>query len=515
MENKIMTQDIILFEHPRIASPEHYNDVANAPLSACMMSGYCAALLREHGLSVHVHEAYLTGHDFDACLDDLSARPCRLLGVHAVYFWEHTHRLFAFLNRFKILRPDVPVVLYGFFPTFSGNEILEEYACVDAVIVGEPELTLLQLGESLRGNGRTRFEGSAGVVFRDGDRTVANKKRDAIRDLDSLPFPERSDTFMRHVGATVLGSRGCYGCCSFCCINPFYGMRSGWRGRSPEAVVREVAGLVPRLQRNYIYFLDANFFATGRAGLQRAVDIADRLRDFKLTFGIECRCNDVENTTFGTLAAAGLRDVFLGIESGSAAALGRMNKGVRRCAAGEALAVLRDKGIEPSLGFIMFDADSTLQDVRDNYDFLCEHHLLDRLANAADVLYHREIVLRGMPRYDELNSRGRLMFHDATGHEGCYRFPDPGVAMLASLMSTVCRRVLRAMENPGSQLNWRNGDTPLSQRMSEYLAGLFGSVLERLERNDIRSDSDTLSRLEAEAVQGVEGMIVEERVCQP
>ena len=41
---------IILLEHPREPSPAHYNDIANTPLWACLMTGYAGASLVQAGL---------------------------------------------------------------------------------------------------------------------------------------------------------------------------------------------------------------------------------------------------------------------------------------------------------------------------------------------------------------------------------------------------------------------------------------------------------------------------------
>ena len=77
------------------------------------------------------------------------------------------------------------------------------------------------------------------------------------------------------------------------------------------------------------------------------------------------------------MAQAGLRQVFLGIESASKASLARMKKGVRLDAQAEAVRMLQARGVEINLGFIMFEPDAALADVRANFDFLKANGLLD------------------------------------------------------------------------------------------------------------------------------------------
>ncbi len=509
-----MNPSVLLFEHPRIPSESHYNDVANAPLSACLMSGYIAAALRQHDVPADIYEAYLADKTCETCFAELTRMDFDFLGVHAVYFWEHTPELFRLLKRVKESKPEVPVVLYGFFPTFAWRQILETYDCVDAVVVGEPEETFVDLLDAYARRGSGCFATVAGIARRAGDDIVLNPPRPLIERLDDVPMPCRSDLFTQSLGGVVLGSRGCYNACTFCCIPPFYGDHTCRRGRSPENIVTEIEALLPRLSRKYIYFLDANFFGKGDAGQKRALDIANRLRVLNIEFGLECRCNDVTEETFGLLAEAGLRDVFLGIENVVPSVLKRMKKGAGETVTARALGILRKNGIEPNAGFIMFEPDSDLADVRRNYAFLSAHNLLNQLETTANVLYHREIVLRGMQHFDELEGRGRFVSKDSLHYEGCYRFVDPSVQFLADLMSVVCRRVLRAMEHHRSPICWRNTTSSVSQRVNEYVRGFFDTVLQRLEKNDISCTDDALQRLENEALDFIEGLIVEERVCQ-
>ena len=73
-----------------------------------------------------------------------------------------------------------------------------------------------------------------------------------------------------------------------------------------------------------------------------------------------------------------------------------------------ALEILRMHGIEPNVGFIMFEPDSNLEDIRTNFEFLKRNHLLENLAITANVLYHHQIILMGTTAFQQLKSEGRL-----------------------------------------------------------------------------------------------------------
>ncbi|MEW6275973.1 MAG: hypothetical protein AB1556_12805 [Bacillota bacterium] len=57
---------ILLLEHPREIYPERCNDVANTPLSSCLLTGYTAAVLRRQGYAAEIVEGYLDGLSYEA-----------------------------------------------------------------------------------------------------------------------------------------------------------------------------------------------------------------------------------------------------------------------------------------------------------------------------------------------------------------------------------------------------------------------------------------------------------------
>jgi len=505
---------ILLLEHPRITSDEHYNDVANAPLSACLTVGYAAALLMQCGHDVDIYDAYDMDDGFKACLEALLQRDFDLLGVHAVYFWEDTPQLFSMLEKFSLLRPQVKIVLFGIFPTFACNRILAKYPCIHAVIIGEPEITFTELAAEYEKQ-QTLLNATAGIAFRDTSQIRITAPRHPAEKLDGLPFPVRYKDSHSRIGGSILGSRGCHGNCTFCCINSFYGAGPGRRCRSAANICREIEGLVPGLDSKYLYFLDADFFGPGSpVDRARVMDILDCLQHTDVGFGFECRSGSFDEKLLAAMVKAGLKDIFLGIESASAASLKRMRKGVSPSVTAASVKMLQSYGIEPNLGFIMFEPDGGLADVSRNFDFLMDNNLLQKLDVTANVLYHREIALKGMQNFASLAAAGRLSGTDAFVYEGQYHFTDASVQFLGDLMSYICRRVLRATDNARSPICWRRGASSASQRVNDYIVNLFADTLQRLELRDIALDLDGLLRIEDEALCAIEGLIVEERVCQ-
>ncbi|OAT80739.1 B12-binding domain-containing radical SAM protein [Desulfotomaculum copahuensis] len=438
---------ILLLNPPLLTTPHTTDLVVNAPLSACLVTGYAGACLQQAGFEVQVADADVAGWTMAETAAFLSGAAYDLLGVHLKFLWERTPEILDLLAAVKRQKPAVHLNLYGHYPTFAWETLLREYPFIDSIARGEPEFILVELARQLAGPDRTAWRRIEGLARREGDKAVGNPLRPAIVDLDALPFPLRPPADLiarRQMHHYILGSRGCFGRCTFCYLNPFYGPEAPWRGRSPENIIKEINAVHRQTGSTSFYFADANFFGPGEKGRRRILELAALLKelDFPIVFGLECRSSDVEEEVFARLVEAGLRDVFLGVESGARSALDRFRKGTTVAQNERALKILRNLGIHISLGFINFDPGATLEEIKENLYFLQRMDLLDCPTTTAHLFFHRLVVLRGMPAYGQLLEQGRLHPAGFTGHEGEYQIADPRVEALARVMGAVARRTL-------------------------------------------------------------------------
>jgi anaerobic magnesium-protoporphyrin IX monomethyl ester cyclase len=493
---------ILLLEHPRSVAPERCNDIANTPLSSCLLSGYAAAMLKEKGHEVEIVEGYLDGLSYGVIADIVSAIRPDILGVHLVYHWQNDHALFDFLDMVKQKGHVSSVTAYGFYATISCNNILKNRQAVDSVIVGEPERPIADLAEAA--SLKNYIPCIPGLAIRDGFGGIRLQAPEPIADLDKLPFPVRTGALNRLPEVNLLGSRGCYGKCTFCSINSFYGTGNPWRGRSPENIAREIDEIIAERGSRDFYFTDPNFFGPGRMGQDRALRIAAFLKSRNIRFGIEGRVNDIHDETIAALADAGLHQILIGLESGRDESLKRMNKMTTVAQNENALSILRKQGIEPNVGFIMFEPDSSLADVRVNLEFLKRNDLLKRLSVTANVLYHHQIVLEGTQAYHDLRRDNRLVLSRSSAYEGTASFKDPHVAGLADIMRQTTNILFsrmdgiwsgRIMEPPDMQERYA--------RANRMLVKIFEDSLESLEKGE-RLEKDQIAQLVREAEKEME-----------
>jgi hypothetical protein len=132
----------------------------------------------------------------------------------------------------------------------------------------------------------------------------------------------------------------------------------------------------------------------------------------------------------------------MGIESGSQRSLNRFKKGVSVEVNKRAIHTVRQFGIEPSLGFIMFEPYSTIADVRANLDFLKEMNLLTTPSVTAHLLYHKETLFQGTHDYATVFNDNHVQCKSFTGYEGTYAFKDERVVELSNLTARICQEAL-------------------------------------------------------------------------
>lgn len=485
---------VVVFEHPRIASQERFNDIANTPLWSCLMGGYVAANLQTKGADVTYLDHAQPGCRFADSLSRLLALSPDLLAINGVYFWEHTEALFKF---FGSLREDGftgHLNLFGFFPSLVYEEILRATLAVDSIAVGECEHTITALWHALE-NGEG-LNDVAGLASRSGDGVIRYKERPVENNPDLFPFPLRPDT--PDPTRTILASRGCYNRCSFCLIPPFDGQRSGWRGRSPENIMEEIREARERGYTKF-YFSDPNFIGPGKNGRARTRRLLEMLKGLKITYGMETRPNDLDDEIMRNLVESGLTSLLMGVESGSAGQLRRINKHSSAETASSAISLCRKYGIDPEIGFLMFLPDASLDDLKVNFSFLQENELLTRLDRTANLLCHRQIVLRGTAGYENYRQSGRLTTTGVFGFEGIIEFQDPKVTPICEVVLFACHTVLHEMMRETSPVYWQNPNGDCSSSLNSYITSVFARTIEVQGEIDVGREKE-LIRSEISAI---------------
>lgn len=331
---------------------------------------------------------------------------------------------------------DAHLTMGGHYASFDPEEVLRRIPGLDSVVRYEGEQTLIDLVGRLEAG--EPWRGIPGIAHRDGEALEVNPLRPPVKDLDTLPRPDRASYPYESEAlptAAILGSRGCPWDCTFCSIRPFYEAQGGSlrRFRKPAEVVSEMLDLYH--QRGvYLYlFQDDDFLAGARFAQRWACEIADGLIEAgvagKLAFKISCRSDEVDRDCLEHLQRGGLTHVYMGVEAGDPDDLAAMNKRLSPEVHLRAGQILRSLDMSFDFGFMLLQPYSTFGTVRNNLRFL-EEFVGDGWAVAS---FCRMLPYAGTPIKARLEEEGRML---GTPFEPDYNFLDPKLDLFYDWMLT-------------------------------------------------------------------------------
>ena len=212
------------------------------------------------------------------------------------------------------------------------------------------------------------FDGrvSGGVVVGEGERpwrdillSGGNEKgiifRPAIPNLDSIPFPDRDFIKMERCAAiakreegrkvtSILGNRGCLRRCKFCADGSpktIYGVPL--RERSPMDILAEMRLVHRRYAIEFFKFADPE--VNTRPGRVRELCETLIKYDWDVPWGGNMLANPFDDVDAKMLYEAGCREVWIGLESGSAEIHKHIGKGVTPGLIRKAFKAAKDAGL--------------------------------------------------------------------------------------------------------------------------------------------------------------------------
>jgi radical SAM superfamily enzyme YgiQ (UPF0313 family) len=216
----------------------------------------------------------------------------------------------------KSAAADVSIAVFGSIVGHVLHRIYKE-ACVDYVLRGEPDDTVLEL---VNGSPEQQIQG---LNYRRNGSWLETPPRPFLRELDKLPFPKwerlpyerytlpKSSATKGLSFLPMLTSRGCPFGCHYC---PYpVGQGLAWRYRTAGNVVDEIEHLVKNLGIEYILFRDPMFSMRQ----DRVVEICKEIqrRGLVIKWKCETRPDCLTEETIAAMAAAGCDGINFGVES--------------------------------------------------------------------------------------------------------------------------------------------------------------------------------------------------------
>jgi radical SAM superfamily enzyme YgiQ (UPF0313 family) len=368
-----------------------------------------AAYLKREGHDVRVLDGAFRTHE--QILEEIRKFAADYVGIHSnTPLWNKAKRTAIDIKK---VDPNIFVQVGGPFPIAHREKCLEECEAIDAVDIGEGELTAAELMQRLEK--KEELDGMPGIVFRrrGNGEIVTNPPRPLIQDMDVLPFPaielleykekyvSPPGTYRRKPIINVHSSRGCVNDCIFCFqisanVEPKFSRKI--RFRSPGHVVDEIEQRVNEFGYREVRFLDDNFIAD----FDRISAICDEIhrRKIDITWYCSSRVDIVSKEILKEMRRAGCWAILYGVETGVQKNLDTLRKRTTLDQIRQAVAWAKEAGIKVYTPFIFGIPGETYEEGLQSIDFAIE--LDPYIAN-----FNTMTPLPGTDLYNNIEKYGR------------------------------------------------------------------------------------------------------------
>jgi len=334
---------------------------------------YIATYLRENGVDISIIDEAAQGYSLKGTVDWVKKEDPDILGFSTCSSSGRKAVLIA--ERVKQENPDIVTVFGNFYATFNAERILKKYPFVDMIIRGEGEHTSLELAKCLEKNGDLKKV--LGINFRNNGQIISTPDRPLIKDVDSLPFPDREllDVEYHNITAGIVvapkkfssfvSSRGCVFKCRFCGCRRL--ARNLWRSRSVENILEELHLLFSQGYKQFL-FVDDNFTLNPK----RVIKLCRRLKKEKvdIEFFAEGRVDQCPQNMLREMSRANCEMMYFGIENGTQKVLDYYDKQTTPQQALDAVKKARKAGIDVIVSsFILGAPHETKQEIWNTLKF--------------------------------------------------------------------------------------------------------------------------------------------------
>ena len=268
----------------------------------------------------------------------------------------------------------IPVLIGGTHISMAPKTLTKD---MDVGIIGEGEKTIVDIFKVFIKTGKLEakeLKKIKGIIFWDKGKIIQTPKRELIKDLDEILFPDR-DILEIKKDASIFTSRGCPYKCAFCSSSRFW---PGTRFFSAEYVAREIKMIYSKYKIKRIFIFD-DLFVVDRERIKKLITLLEKENILKkIYFTCQIRANLVDDELVKLIKKLGVRSIWMGLESG--------NERILKFLKGEnakikdnyrAVRLLKKAGIETCASFIIGSPDEKREEILDTLKFIRESQLDD------------------------------------------------------------------------------------------------------------------------------------------
>lgn len=327
--------------------------------------------LRKDGFSVDI-KYYHKKENYEQIINDLD------LDYDVIAFSVHSanYKKCCDISLYiKETKSNVKIVWGGYFVTMHYMEMINERRCADYFVLGDGEIPLSHLLNSLVNN-ENNFSHHSIATYSDRE----NKYPYQNKLINTIPAFDYyiNDTLkrnMRKVYCLQTKNNVCTGKCSFCTER-----KGKVVHKDISLIVDEIKYVVENFGIRQIFFTDDNIMDPNNDVTKEYVrKLCLEIKKLNLNISIECYIkaisfndNEADNNLLKLMSEVGFATMFVGIESGNQYDLKIYNKFTTVNDNKNIVRLLRKHKIEPIIGFINFNPFSTIDSLRENYKFLID-----------------------------------------------------------------------------------------------------------------------------------------------
>lgn len=312
-------------------------------------------------------------------------------------------------------------IMGGYHPTLAPDYVIGNEQ-VDYIIRGEGEHTFKEIVDYIDGNTKNvALKDIDGLSYRDSNNKIHhNRERRIEPNLDNFPLPRRDlldDKKYIYLGARVTpleSSRGCPHQCKFCCITKMWRnpeQHITYRSKSVKRIMQELYDL--NWNNDFVFFCEDNFTIQ----VKRTKKILDAVIKSGVMNEIYLSCQSRIDTLYRNpwlvdlMNEAGMKQVFLGIETVHQQSLDAMNKGnTTPQMTRKVVNMLHDRGISIFGGIIIGYPGETKTMVRQTIQFA-------RSLDLTCMQFTPITAFPGTEFYDEMKEKNMITSHNYRNYD--------------------------------------------------------------------------------------------------
>ncbi|MBI5871538.1 cobalamin B12-binding domain-containing protein [archaeon] len=328
---------------------------------------YIASVLKREGMRVAILDPLPSNEHrtLKKLLDIIRTITPRIVGFTATT--AQIPLVYEFARCIKENYPEISLVVGGPHASALPEEAISMQG-IDAVVIGEGEYTALELFQAILNN--KSIETIKGICFKKENRIIKTEPRHLISSLDEIPYPARElldqDWYSKRGSlirglwlrtATIIGTRGCPGQCTYCSSNLTFGRKI--RRRSVQNVIGEIKELVKKYNIKGLFFCDDTLTTDKRWMSEFCSEIAK----LKLIWACQSRVSTVNEKMLKEMKDAGCVQIEYGCESGSQKVLNALRKNITVQQIRNAFALTKKARIRAMANFMIGNPEEHIEDV--------------------------------------------------------------------------------------------------------------------------------------------------------